>query len=315
MLNKAPKKFYENYASENFSSLFDGSFQNKNDSFKQQRKSKNTGKYCINKDIESDLPTGFIPRVEYSIKHLNFINAQSGIHYIMLNLDTVNRLIKTGITAQGLFPKGKIITTSTIHDEQLPYFDVETEVSIIKKFAPAYHIPCDYPVYFEDGSKGRKWFINVLVECTFQFIKSMKNYPTITIPLIKGINANEWNRSVSPFQGVGINYFSFYAKQYFGGHNGRNDKLLTEHINGLISSTNLGYLMLIGYQSRKILSKLPIEVKAFAGQRWITESHLNAYSPGQAVTAYWNWENSLTESDKSRQSVLKMELEETGGYN
>jgi hypothetical protein len=310
MLNKTPKKFFENYASNSFLRLFDESFQCKDYSSKQLGRLKNTKKYCTTKDIKSNLPIGLILRVEYAKKHLDFINARSGLPYIMLNLNTVNTLIKTGITAQDLFPKGKIITTSTIHDNKLPYFDIETEVSIIKKFAPSYHIPCDYPVYFEDDSKGRKWFIDALVESTFQFIKRMKNYPTITIPLIKGINENEWNRSVSPFQEVGINYFSFYAKQYFGSYNGRNDRLLTEHINGLISTTNLEYLMLIGYQPTKTLSKLPMEVKAFAGQRWITKSHLNTYSPEQSVTAYWDWEKSFTENDRSRQSVLKMELEE-----
>ncbi len=252
------------------------------------------------------LPIGLIPRLEYSRKHLNFISSQFNRPYIMLNLDLVERLSNNGITAHDFYPFGNIITTSTIHDDNLCNYNIEREIKIIKKFEPAWHIPCDYPVYTEDCDEGRKWFIDALVEDTLYFMDSVRDTSIGILPLVKGINETEWEMSTFPFKERGISHFAFYAEQYFGSKKGKNDNLMIEHIRCLVSTCDVDYLLLIGYQSSFRLQGFPPEVQAFAGKRWIKGSKLNSYTQEQARVEYLNWERHFHEQDTKRQSVLNL---------
>ena len=257
----------------------------------------------------SPLPTGLIPRIEYSKKHLDFLSKPFDLPYIMLNLDTVQRLTDKGLTAREIYPYGDIITTSTIHDNILCNFNVEHEIEVITNFKPAWHIPCDYPTYYEDCHEGREWFIDAMVEDTMSFINAVKDFSIGVLPLVKGINESEWKRSVSPFRNNGINHFAFYVKQYFGSHNGKNDQLMVEHIRRIVYSCLPDYLMLIGYQSPLRVRDIPPEVKAFAGERWVRESKLNNLAPEQARLEYLDWKRRFEEQGNLRQTVIKFEDE------
>ncbi len=251
------------------------------------------------------LPTGLIPRIEYSKRHLDFLSIQFGVPYIMLNLDVVERLTDRGFTALDIYPYGNIITTSTIHDDTLCNFTVEHEIDVIKKFEPAWHIPCDYPTYYEDCDEGREWFIDATVEDTLSFIEAVEDTSIDVLPLVKGINEGEWMRSISRFRNKGINHFAFYVKQYFGNNNGRNDELMVDHIRRMVSSCHPDYLMLIGYQSPLRVRDIPPEVQAFAGERWIRGSKLSKLTPEQARIEYLDWRRQFEEQCIVRQSVLK----------
>lgn len=255
------------------------------------------------------LPIGLIPRIETSKKHLNFLSTTFDLAYIMLNLDVVKRLTDKGLTAREIYPYGNIITTSTIHDSILCNFTVENEIEVITKFKPAWHIPCDYPTYYEDCDEGREWFIDAVVEDTLSFIEGVKDFSIGVIPLVKGINEREWTRSISPFKNIRINHFAFYVKQYFGSHNGKNDQLMVDHIRRIVYCCHPDYLMLIGYQSPLRVRDIPPEVKAFAGERWIRGSKLNNLTPEQARIEYLNWQKQFNEQGNVRQTILKFEDE------
>ena len=251
------------------------------------------------------LPTGLILRIEYLQKHLDFLSIPFDLPYIMLNLDTVKRLTDKGLTAREFYPYGDIITTSTIHDNILCNFTVEHEIEVITKFKPAWHIPCDYPTYYEDCDEGREWFIDAIVEDTLSFIEAVKDTSIEVIPLVKGINESEWKRSISPFRNRGIDHFAFYVKQYFGSNNGKNDQLMVEHIRRIVYSCHPDYLMLIGYQSTLRVREIPPEVKAFAGERWIRGSKLNDLTSEHARIEYLDWKRQFEEQGIVRQAVLK----------
>lgn len=255
------------------------------------------------------LPIGLIPRIETSKKHLNFLSTTFDLAYIMLNLDVVKRLTDKGLTAREIYPYGNIITTSTIHDSILCNFTVENEIEVITKFKPAWHIPCDYPTYYEDCDEGREWFIDAAVKDTMSFIEAVKDTSIEVIPLVKGINEREWRKSILPFKEIGINYFAFYVKQYFGSNNGKNDQLMVEHVRRLVQSCNPNYLILIGYQSASKVRDLPPEVRAFAGERWIRESKVRYLSSEQARVEYLNWKRQFEEQAAVRQTVLNFEDE------
>ena len=255
------------------------------------------------------LPTGLIPRIEYSRKHLDFISTSFNLPYIMLNLDVVERLTDKDLTAHDIYRCGDVITTSTIHDNVLCNYNVEREINVIKKFEPAWHIPCDYPTYYEDCDEGRKWFIDAIVEDTMTFMEAVEGTSIGVLPLVKGINENEWKWSISRFKEMGISYFAFYVKQYFGSNNGKNDKLMVKHIRRMVYSCHPDYLMLLGYQSPLRLQDIPPEVQAFAGERWIRGSKLNKLPLEQAGTEYLDWKRRFEEQGIHRQTVLNFKEE------
>ena len=275
----------------------------------KERRSSSHSYRILREHEDIPLPSGLIPRIEYSKKHLEFLSIPFGPPYIMLNMDVVEKLTDKGLTANEIYPYGKIITTSTIHDDILCNFTVKHEIDIITKFDPAWHIPCDYPTYFEDSDEGREWFIDASIEDTLSFIEATDDTSIRVIPLVKGINAGEWKRSISPFQNRGINHFAFYVKQYFGRNNGKNDKLMVEHIRCLIHSCDPNYLMLIGYQSQLRVQDIPPEVQAFAGERWIRGSKMNNLNSQQARLEYQNWRSKFEVQEIVRQTVLKIKDE------
>lgn len=254
--------------------------------------------------INTKPPTGLIPRMEYTKKHKEFITSHLSLPYIMLNLDIVKGLVRRGLTANDVLPKGQVITTSTIHDSKLCYYTIEEEIDTIRRFSPAWHIPCDYPVYFEDSVEGRQWFIEALVDDTITFLEEMEDTSVGVIPLIKGITEREWQLSTSRLQKKGVSNFAFYVKQYFGGTSGRNDNMMVEHVRRIVASTRIKYLMLVGYQSDNRIHRIPPEVQAFSGERWIKGSGLNILPMEQVTQKYIDWERKFLRQGKKRQKVL-----------
>lgn len=251
-------------------------------------------------------PIGLIPRIVYTRKHLEFLNSYSNLSYVMINMDVAERLANRGISSFDILPKGRVITTSTIADPKLCRYTVEDEIELVKNFKPAWHIPCDYPVYYEESKEGRQWFIDAVVEDTKTFIRETKQLGIGTIPLIKGIDESEWRRSINPFRKMGVNNYAFYVKQYYGRNRGKNDNLMVEHVRRIVHSCDINYVMLIGYQSPNRIQDLPPEVRAFAGERWIRGSDLIHLSPEQARIQYLAWERHFKEKSNVRQTVLHL---------
>ena len=223
---------------------------------------------------------------------------------IMINLDLAERLCQDGINASSFYPGGNVITTSTIHDSILAKYTVENEIDIIKTFRPRWHIPSDVPVYHEDCDEGRARFIEFFVEDTLTFIHQIKGHNIGIIPLVKGINGDEWLMSTQPFVDMGITEFAFYVRQYFGSTKGRNERLMVRDLQSLISTCEVGYLMLIGYQSNQYLTQLPPQVKCFAGERWVRNSILKKGNADSSKESYLKWNDAFFSSCGTRQTVL-----------
>lgn len=216
-----------------------------------------------------DVPLGFIPRVEGSRKHRAILDEVLTVPWVMVNLNVAEHLSRGGVAASDFFRNGLVVTTSTIHDSLLAKYHPERELDTVLRFGPALHIPSDRPVYVEDSSKGREWFIDSMVEGTLFLMDHLEGSGIGLLPLIKGTVPEEWLRCYRPLSDAGFTHFSFYAGQYFSRKNGRRDAELVNTIRGIVSTCGLDYLAIVGYQSVQRLHDLPTQVKSLAGQRWL----------------------------------------------
>jgi hypothetical protein len=225
------------------------------------------------------LPSGFVPRVEKTSRQLSILGAAQSLQWVMFDLDVAERFVREGRTASQVFPRGRVITTSTIHDSRLKRYHPERELEVVEAFRPAWHIPCDRPVYVEENPEGRAWFIDSMVEGTLFQRDRLKGAGVGLLPLIKGINPDEWLRSHTPLARDGFSRFAFYVKQYFGAGVGKRDGKMVEDLRGVVSTCSPQYILLVGYQSFVRIPQLPTAVRAFAGQHWRSVCKLGHVAP------------------------------------
>ncbi len=216
----------------------------------------------------NSLPTGYIYRFEPTKSQLAHIRANQAVTAVMLNLDKVSSLLKKGITSSFFRSDQIAITTSTISDARLPSYHVEREASIVKRFSPLFHVPCDRPVYEVQNPEERRWFIESQVRDTLELRDRIQGTRTKLLPLLKGVTDEEIMLCHNLFSKQGFNHFTYYAAQYFGKGRGRSSNVLATDIRHIISLCSLNYLLVIGLQSSNVLSKLPPEVRAHAGLSW-----------------------------------------------
>jgi hypothetical protein len=209
-----------------------------------------------------------VPRVEKVASQLKVVQGTRAVPWIMIDIDDAERFVNEGRSAVQVFPGGRIITTSTVHDRILSGYHLDRELKVVRSFEPAFHVPSDRPVYQEDNREERLWFIEKMVEGTLALRDGLAGTGIQLLPLIKGMTPEEWQRAHDPLAQEGFTAFSFYGKQYFGGGVGKRDLELTSTVRALLSTCSIRYLLLIGYQSDRRVPDLPSSVRAFAGQRW-----------------------------------------------
>lgn len=252
----------------------------------------------------SDLPAGFVPRVETSEDQKSFLRGNPDVAWVMLDLPRVASLANAGETARTFFPEGQVITTSTVHDTQVARYHFDRELSVILRFKPAWHVARDRPVYAEDSAAGRAGQIADLVRSTIEFRKAVEGSGIGVIPLIKGIEPTEWGRCYRPLAEAGFLGYACYVKQFFGGGQGRRLSQMVNHVRGIVSSCGMPYLVLIGYQSLSRMPDMPPEVRAFAGQGWRGQTRLGKVSIADARARYSIWAEQAKQVGRTRQEVL-----------
>jgi hypothetical protein len=253
----------------------------------------------------ADLPLGLIPRIERVSSQLKVIRGTRSVPWIMIDLDDAERFVGEGMCARDVHPQGNVVTTSTIHDRILSTFHLDREFGVIESFKPRYHIPCDRPVYQEQNLEERLWFIDKLVEGTLVLRDQLKGSRTELLPLVKGLRPEEWRSSYAPLAGEGFVGFCFYGSQYFGRNVGKRDQELVNTVRGILSSCDIQYILLVGYQSVSRVQELPRSVRAFAGLRWRSHCGVGKVPPGVSRRIL---EELIAESrslPKVRQEVLR----------
>ncbi|WP_201287898.1 hypothetical protein [Salinirussus salinus] len=247
-------------------------------------------------------PSGVIPRTERQTRHEKFYNGFSGVDTVMLPIDHAERLLRQGLTASSYTDKA-VITTTTIPDEDLKDFGWEKERDIVEAFQPTYHIPTDYWVYGDMDPEDRVQNIELLMEGTEWMYEQMKGVSTEIIPLVKGYSPQERAICYRTLDKLGTDYVAFYGSQYFGGKNG-GINALNEDVRDIVSEYSPSRVLLIGCQSENYMERLPPEVEAVAGQRWIRKSKLRDVSIPKARVKYLEWKQEVTAGLGSGQTTL-----------
>ena len=250
------------------------------------------------------LPTGLVPRVEKVSSQLEVIQGTRGVPWIMIDIDDAERFVNEGRTAAQVFPGGRVVTTSTIHDRVLSAYHPERELRVIQSFQPALHVPSDRPVYQEDNREERLWFIEKMVEGTLALRDGLSGTGIHLLPLVKGVTPEEWQRAHAPLAREGFADFCFYGKQYFGGGVGKRDLELTCTVRALLSTCSIRYLLLIGYQSARRVPELPCSVRAFAGQRWRSHCKVGEATMARSRSLLEDLVAASRERREPRQEVL-----------
>jgi hypothetical protein len=249
-------------------------------------------------------PRDIVARIESAEDQRAFFLGELSLPWVMLDISRAATLCNRGLTAERFFPGGRVVTTSTIQDSLLARFHFDRELDVVRRFQPAWHVPCDRPVYHEDSGAGRRGLIDDLVRSTLAFKDAIDGTGIGVIPLVKGVEPTEWLRCYRPLAEAGITHYACYVKQFFGGGQGRRVVQMINHVRGVVSTCGMPYLMLIGFQSLNRLPELPPEVKALAGQKWRGQSRLGQVPFATAKETYASWIADGRRLGRSRQEVL-----------
>jgi hypothetical protein len=195
------------------------------------------------------------------------------------------------------------VTTTTIPDEDLKDLSWAAERDIVEAFCPAYHIPTDYWVYGDMDPEDRIQNVELLTEGTEWMYQQLSNTSTQIIPLVKGYSLEERAICYEILNRLGIDYVSFYGSQYFSAKNG-GINVLNEDIRDIVSEYSPSGMLLIGLQSENYVKRLPPEVEAVAGNRWIRKSDLRDVSISKARRRYIDWKREVEAGLGSGQATL-----------
>jgi len=235
-------------------------------------------------------PKGIIPRIQKQIWHRKFVEQNPYLDQVMLGIDDVERLLNNGHVISSYFSDNVgIITTSTIHDQPLGELRWTYEEKMVRATSPDYHIPTDYWIYGDMEPEDREANIEDMMEGTEWFSKQFAGSSTQIIPLVSGTTPEERQICYRTFDRLGTSYCAVYGAQYFGGEMGNGINKLNRYIRDIVSEYPLDGVLLIGLQSADYLQRLPPEVVAAAGQRWIYQSGLREISIDESKIRFKKW--------------------------
>ena len=212
----------------------------------------------------SDGVSGCIARVEPTAYYRRFIDRVRP-EWAMIKLHHAGHLVERGETAATWAPETKLITTSTISDEQLDEISWSEERNILREFRPAKHIPADVSVYRDQRTSDRVEAIKNCMVGAAYIQSELAAYETEIIPLFKGYTNSERELSLQAAGDLGADTVAIYASRYFSGNQGNKRKQLFRDLRKY-SRHNIKSALLIGLLSPKYLAKVPGYITAAAGQ-------------------------------------------------
>lgn len=214
--------------------------------------------------------TGCINRVQapHRPQHIAVLSDPS-IEKVMLSIDSVRKLVRNhDETARTYFrPDQTVITTTTTDDAILKALDWETELDLIRRFGPDYHIPTEYSVYASMTPKQQAQAIDDCMAGTEWMAHRLSNHDTTVLVQAKGWQPWHLARCKPTLERLNTRFVVFYATCY-----GHRIWELVADIRTVVTELSPRGIMVIGAQSPRFLSRAPPEVVAAAGCRWLHQS-------------------------------------------
>ena len=235
-------------------------------------------------------PQGIIPRIQKQVRHQEFVRNNPDLDKVMLGIEDAARILRKGDVFSSYFCSDvELITTSTIHDQPLGELRWTYEEKVVRSLGSRYHIPTDYWIYGDMEPEERKQNIQLMMQGTKWFSNQLADTRTQIIPLVSGVTREERKICYRTFDELNIPYCAVYGAQYFGGSMGNGINKLNSYIRDIVSEYPLDGVVLIGLQSADYLQRLPPEVVAAAGQRWIYKSELRELPIEESKDRFGNW--------------------------
>lgn len=240
-----------------------------------------------------DNPGVVVPRLERSTTHQKFTRGNPHISVVMISVEAARRFVERDVTAASAFPDMLVAVTTTIHDEKLEWWYPEREVSLVRDFQPDIYLPCDRPVYAGDRPAERRDTIRRYLRDLDDVTGRLADTPVGIVPLVKGVTESERRRCYQKFRELGLDRWAYYCAQYF--LYGNRGESLVQDVHSIAREGSPRGLMLVGLQSGSYLSRMPTEVFAAAGKRWISQSNLrnDALSMQQIQRHYGTWKRQI----------------------
>lgn len=220
-----------------------------------------------------------------------------GSDTVMMKIPDVETLLRhRGEVRSSYFPADyTVITSGMINDEDLMKLRWTRERNAVQAFQPEFHIATDYPIYGNMEKVDRMENIEKMTSGTEWMHRQLSGTSTQVLPLVKGFTPEERAICLETLRSLDIPYCAYYCAQYFGGEMGNGINKLNQDVRDVVSELNLDGMLLVGLQSQNGLAKMPPEVTAAAGQRWITKSGLRDVPMSIAAQRYLDWKNGVEE--------------------
>ena len=196
-----------------------------------------------------------------------------------------------------------VITSTTVRDEYLSDLTMDQEERVVRGTKPEFHIPGDVPVYERNDRQVRKERISECMRRTVDMAQRLESTDTKILPLIKGVNPEEWSLVSSVFRQLGVNYGVFYGVQYFTDKGGF--VRLKDHLDQITSEMPFVEIMTIGPMAPKQVRELPDSVTATSGlHQWLKRTNLRDVSYLESWQRYERLKEEVRSALESRQAEL-----------
>lgn len=238
-------------------------------------------------------PSLVIPRMERTAVHERFASGNPHLDVVMISVEAARRLANCGETAASSFQNALVAVSTTVHDETLEWWYPDREVTLVQEFRPDIYLPCDRPVYASDRPAERRDTIRRYLDDLADVTRRLSDDPVEIVPLVKGVNEVERQRCYRTFADLGLDRWAYYTAQYF--LYGNRGKELVRDVHAIAREGSPRALLLVGLQSGNYLSRMPPEVFAAAGKRWIEQSDLrnDELSMHQIQRNYSRWKRQI----------------------
>ncbi len=239
----------------------------------------------------TDWPRGLIRRIQAQQAHEEFMTAFPSEDTVMMKITDVEALLRhRGEVRTTYFPaEFSVITSGVIHDDDLEELRWSRERNAVQAFGPDFHIPTDYPVYGDMEKSDRVANIKKMMDGTRWMHDKLRPTPIQILPLVKGFTPEERAICYDTLRDLDLPYCAYYGAQYFGGKMGNGINKLNEDVREVVNELGVDGLLLIGLQAKDGLARMPPEVVAAAGQRWIRKAELRDVPIHTAQKQYIQW--------------------------
>jgi len=238
--------------------------------------------------------SGVIPRVEAQAAHRSFVWAVRP-SAVLLSIVEARKLVKRGETAESWAPpETAVVTTTTVSDEQLARLSREREQRWVEAFAPAGHIPADYPVYGDDDQAEQRERARKCARGTVWLADRVPGRTAI-IPLIKGTTPEVRAITERVVRASDAPLAAVYAAQYFSQPGAGGWPTLAQDLRAIDRETDGHPVIVVGLLSAYYLTDAPASVVAAAGLRqWREAVTPRSRTPGEMRAAYTSFASDVT---------------------